>query len=147
MNPASLSRRTRRFTALLALVSLLFMQMAVAGYVCPGSTGAGSKSYEAVKLSMAGMPCADMMATNPDDSQLQQPNQPNQPNLCRAHCQSGQQSADKYEMPSPVHFTALPANFTLPLIDSVFSGASLQAPALKRTTAPPLAVLHCCLRL
>lgn len=127
--------RTRLITVLFALVSLLFMQLAVASYACPG---VGSKVAEVAAMAEAGMPCAESMPLNMDDEQ---------PNLCQAHCQAGQQSADKHELPSPVALGALPADYTAPIAISVYSGASLQAPHLMRTTAPPVAVRHCCFRL
>ena len=141
------NHRTRLLTALFALVSLLFMQLAVASYACPGLPGSGATSSAVAKSvmgAMAGMPCAEEMAMDPVDSE---PAQLGQANLCHAHCQVGQQSADKYEPPSPVHITALPANFTILITAPVFSSTLVQATTLKRTTAPPLALQNCCLRL
>lgn len=129
------NRRHRLITVLFALFSLLFMQLAVAGYVCPGS---GSKIAEAAAMAEAGMPCAESMSLSMDDEQ---------PNLCHAHCQIGQQSADKHEIPSPVALSALPADFNLQVAIPVFSEAPLQAPHLQRTTAPPVAIRNCCFRL
>jgi hypothetical protein len=131
----SRNRRTRLITVLFALVSLLFMQLAVAGYVCPGS---GSKIAEAAAMAEAGMPCAEAMPLNMDDQQT---------NLCHAHCQAGQQSADKYQPPAPVALGALPADFSLQAAIPVFSEAPLQAPHLRRTTAPPVSIRNCCFRL
>ena len=128
-------RRTRLITALFALISLLFMQLAVASYACPGS---GSKIAEVAAMAEAGMPCAESMPLNMDDQQ---------PNLCHAHCQAGQQSADKHELPSPVAIGALPADFSLQVAIPVFSEAPLQAPHLQRTTAPPVTIRNCCFRL
>lgn len=130
------NRRNRLLTAFFALVSLLFMQLAVAGYVCPG--GADSKVAEISAMAEAGLPCAQSMTPTMDDVQ---------PNLCQAHCQAGQQTADKYELPAPVAAAALPADFTLPAVVPVFSGAPLQTPHLMRTTAPSVAIQNCCLRL
>jgi hypothetical protein len=129
------NRRHRLITVLFALVSLLFMQLAVAGYVCPGS---GSKVAEAAAMAEAGMPCAESMPLSMDDQQ---------PNLCHAHCQAGQQSADKHELPSPIALGALPADFSLQAAIPVFSEAPLQAPHLQRTTAPPVSIRNCCFRL
>ena len=128
-------RRTRLITAVFALISLLFMQLAVASYACPG---AGSQVTEVTVMAEAGMPCAESMSVNMDDVQ---------PNLCRAHCQAGQQSADKHELPSPVAIGALPADFSLQVAIPVFSEAPLQAPHLQRTTAPPVTIRNCCFRL
>lgn len=129
------NRRHRLITVLFALVSLLLMQLAVAGYVCPSS---GSKIAEVTTMAEARMPCAESMPLSMDDEQ---------PNLCRAHCQAGQQSADKHELLSPVALGALPGDFSLHVAIPVFSEALLQAPHLQRTTAPPVAIRNCCFRL
>ena len=129
------NRRNRLITVLFALVSLLFMQLAVASYVCPGTA---SKVAKVAAMAEADMPCAESMTLAMDKSQ---------PNLCQAHCQTGQQTADRYELPAPVVIVTLPADFTLPLTAPVFLGAPLQAPHLKRTTAPPVAIRNCCFRL
>ncbi len=129
------NRRTRLMTVLFALVSLLFMQLAVAGYACPGT---GSKAAEISAMTEAGMPCAESMAMNMDDAQ---------PNLCHAHCQVGQQSADKYQTPSPPAIDTLPADLTLQVAIPLFALEPFQPPHLQRTTAPPLAIRNCCFRL
>lgn len=129
------NRRHRLITVLFALASLLFMQLAVAGYVCPGSA---SKIAEAAAMAEAGMPCAESMPLSMDDEQ---------PSLCHAHCQASQQSADKHELPSPVSMGVLPADFSLQVAIPVFSEAPLQAPHLQRTTAPPVSIRNCCFRL
>lgn len=131
----SRNRRHRLITVLFALASLLFMQLAVAGYVCPGSA---SKIAEAAAMAEAGMPCAESMPLSMDDEQ---------PSLCHAHCQASQQSVDKHELPSPVSMGVLPADFSLQVAIPVFSEAPLQAPHLQRTTAPPVSIRNCCFRL
>lgn len=128
-------RRSRCITVLVALVSLLFMQLAVAGYACPGVQ---QKVAEVAAMAEAKMPCAESMAVNMDDAQ---------PNLCQAHCQAGHQTADKYELPTPLDIGAVPVSFLLPDIAPVFGGAPIQPPHLKRTTAPPIAIRHCCFRI
>lgn len=129
------NRRIRLTTVLFALISLLFMQLAVAAYVCPGTA---SKAAEVAAMADASMPCAESMTRSRDEAQ---------PNLCQAHCQAGQQTADRYELPPPVVLDALPADFTLAALAPLLSGAPLQAPDLMRTTAPPVVIRHCCLRL
>ena len=86
----------------------------------------------------AGMPCAGTMSADKDSTQ---------PNLCQAHCQAGQQTADKHELPPPVAVFAFLTSYLLPDIFPVFSGPAPQAARLERSTAPPLAIRHCCLRL
>src|SRR5437899_6236970 len=93
-----LSRPSRFVAALIALVSMLFMQLAVAGYACPGlETGQVSESVamsaDAGSQSMQSMPgCAGMDAA--------------QPGLCHAHAQVGNQSLDKAELPHVQPFVA-----------------------------------------
>lgn len=128
-------RRTRLTTALVALLSLLFMQLAVAGYVCPG---ASSKATEVATMVQSGMPCADKASMAMEDAQL---------NLCKAHCQSGQQSADTYQLPSLVAFAAVLAAYPPSVAALVPVGVRLQTPLLRRSTAPPLAVRNCCFRI
>ena len=128
------NRRNHLITVLFALVGLLFMQLAVASYACPA---VASKAAEVAAMAEAGMPCVESMKLNMDDAQ---------PNLCQAHCQNGQQTADKYEVPAPVAIAALPADFKLSVTVPVFLGAPLQAPHLMRTTAPPVAIRNCCFR-
>lgn len=128
-------RQSRLITVFIALVSLLFMQLAVAGYVCPGVQ---QKIAEVTAMAEAKMPCAESMSINIDDAQ---------PNLCLAHCQAGHQTADKYELPAPLNISAAPVSFLLPEIAPVFGDAPLELPHLKRTTAPPITIRHCCFRI
>ena len=117
---STMTRRVRSFSALLALLALLFAQIAVAAYACPMAGDCGGMSL---------------------DSQ--------QPALCQAHGLQGDQSLDKPSppLPDPVAATRVPA---LPgaLLDPAIPIASspLQS-LLSRVTAPPLAVRHCCLRI
>ena len=128
----SLRRRNRLFTVLIALISLLSMQFALASYVCPRTA-----SGVAAMTQMA-MPCEETMAGAMDGLQ---------PGLCHAHCQAEHQSADKYQVPAaamPIHTRA---DFITLRLVPVPPGAPLQAPLLTRTTAPPVAVRHCCFRI
>ncbi len=132
-------RRHRLFTVLVALVSLLFMQLAVAGYVCPSGMSGMAQSSKATVSVHAGMPCAgDMSATSMDDAQ---------PALCHAHCQSDQQSADTYQLPDLPVMPAIAPVFSQQDVLSISPGVPRQAPLLQRTTAPPLSVRNCCFRI
>jgi hypothetical protein len=128
-------RPSRLFTVLVALVSLLFMQLTVAAYACEGDA---SKAAQANSAVMADMPCAESMVMAVDE---------HQPNLCHAHCQAAEQSADKYQVPSAIDVALLPSGLTLDGAFPMFASVTLQAPYLQRTTAPPLAIQNCCLRL
>ena len=129
------NRRTRLTTVLFALICLLFMQWAVAGYACPST---GSKAAEMAAVTEADMPCAATMSINMDDAQ---------PHLCQAHCQVSQQSADTYQTAFPPAIDTLPANLTVQVALPFPPQVPLQLPHLQRTTAPPLAIRNCCFRL
>lgn len=137
----SRNRQTRFITVLFALFSLLFMQLAVAGYACPGYGPKLIQQSQMAAMAEAGMPCAESMALSMDAEQ---------PQLCQAHCQAGQQSADKYQPPAPVAIERLPVNFTLQNMQT--GGLASEpvpgdAPYLQRTTAPPIAIRNCCFRI
>jgi hypothetical protein len=130
-------RRHRLITAFLAVVSLVFMQLAVAGYICPtgGMSGVGGSAM----ASHVGMPCAASMAKTMDQSQ---------PGLCHAHCQADPQSADTYQLPNLPILAAIAADFPLMVVIAADAHvAPLQAPLLQRATAPPLSVQNCCFRM
>lgn len=129
------ARRYHFITVITALFSLLFMQLAVARYVCPSTVTSGARDG----MVMAnGMPCAESMAMAMDEAQ---------PALCHAHCLADQQSFDKYELPTPIAISAMPVNFRLSVVVTEFSGVALQAPHLMHATAPPVAIRNCCFRI
>jgi hypothetical protein len=128
------NRRYRICTVLLALVSLLFMQLALAGYSCEGSPHEVDKVAAAATMAQTGMPCDGAM--NDDQS-----------SLCHAHCKADPQTASKYQLPAVPGLADLASDFPLPVVTPAPVGALLQAPLLRRTTAPPLAVRHCCFRI
>ena len=134
-----LNRRSRLITVLLALVSLLFMQFAVAGYVCPAEqVKIQSASTMAMSLAEAAMPCAESMQLGIDNEQ---------PNLCQAYCHADSQSAYKYQPPPFIALDALPYAPALQMALLPVIEAPLPAPYLRRTIAPPVAIRHCCFRL
>jgi hypothetical protein len=117
---------------------MLFMQLAVAAYACPqlAAGTAGTQDHVMTPARHHAMPCCDQ----PD---------PVQPSLCHAHGQVGKQSLDKPEPPPVQPFTAV--GFAIPLAPATPVDGGAGAPAgialLARTTAPPLSIRHCCLRI
>ena len=116
-----------------ALFSLLFMQLAVAGYVCP----VDAKVAEADVMAEAAMPCAGEM-TKVDAEQ---------PGLCHAHCQSAQQTVEKAQTPTPAVAVATGFTYTIEPVRPSLPRQPAQAPSLMRSTAPPIAVRNCCFRI
>lgn len=129
----TLTRRFRLVTVMFSLWALLFAQTALAGYTCPGT----AKAAQVAEMAQAGMPCAESMSRAMDDEQ---------PGLCHAHCQAAQQSADNYQVPTLATLAELGAVLTVTLSASA-DDPLLQAPLLRRATAPPLAVRNCCFRI
>jgi hypothetical protein len=134
MHSNHFNRRYRIVTVLLALVSLLFMQLAIAGYSCEGRLDEVGKAAAIAPTAQTDMPCDEAMS---DDHS----------NLCHAHCKADPQTADKYQLPAVPNLADLASDFPLPIVTPAPVGALLQAPLLRRTTAPPLAVRHCCFRI
>lgn len=129
-----LSQPTRAIAAIIMLFSLLFAQLAVSAYACPMP----DQSQKVEMVSMAGMPgCTDMSMDK------------SSPALCAAHCDTGHQSADTAGAPAVQPFVACNLEIVLPRIERAYLplAASLESVPLTRTTAPPLAIQHCCFRI
>lgn len=131
-----LSRPSRFVAALIALLSMLFMQLAIAGYACPELNIAFVSNAVAMSDAVGSMPgCLGM------DKE--------QPSLCSAHAQMGNQSLDKAALPHVQPFIA--ATLTL-VFDATLpaSGPMAVQPdsiLLTRATAPPLSIRNCCFRI
>lgn len=127
-----LSRSSRCLAAAIALFCLLFSQLAVASYACPNLLGDTVQQVSATP--MPG--CTGMMDMG-------------QPSLCQAHCDTGHQSLDTPDAPQVAPFLARELALVLPDIAAVEPAAPLHPDAtlLARSTAPPLAIRHCCFRI
>lgn len=140
--------------------TLLFSQLAVAAYACPGipaaalfdrnqgqpiSAAAGEYGVVAVadmgdQTNNATLNCEQMDRAVQTDRTTQ--------NLCSEHCKYGQQSADRASAPIPpaVLLTTL---YTTPLLPEagghVWLLAALEYPP--PATSPSHTILHCCFRI
>lgn len=131
-----LSRTTRFVAAMIAVISLLFTQLALASYVCPGMTMPERMTMASADDGMSSMDhCTGMDMA--------------QPNLCRAHHHADLQSLDKPDLPQVPPFHAIGSALTLVLFDAAAPPPTALAaiPALAYATAPPVAILHCCFRI
>ena len=111
----------RLLVVFVALVGVLFAQLALAAYACPG---------QASNLTMQLTPdCADMDML--------------QPALCHAHQHDGHQVPDKPGTPHAPLF--IPAALVQQLAPATFPTPRRALPhfMLARTTAPPNTILHC----
>ncbi len=135
-----LSRPSRLVAVFIALFSMLFMQLALASYACPGMMMGSSQNSAQVSPSIdnTSMPGCEGMDKE-------------QPGLCHAHAQNewSKQSLDKPSMPDVQAFT--PAGMVLVLEVADFSTAIPQTATASRLlshqTAPPISIRHCCFRI
>ena len=134
------TRHSRFVTALVALFSVLFMQLAVAAYACP--TIQATPEIE----SNAGWASADEhseMAGCEGGVDLEQPA------LCFAYAQEGSQSLYKPTVPDIQ--PAVVIDVVRQIVDTAFvfrpESTHAQAPWLMRASAPPLSIRNCCFRI
>jgi hypothetical protein len=130
-----LTRPSRVAAAILALFSMLFMQLAIAAYACPGM------------MPMSGQ--MDMSAMSADQNMEHCKGMDlKAPSLCYAHDQAGNQSLDKPGTPQIQPFTAI--GLALPMVSVPYTAAQSQSVVksvvLARTTAPPISIRNCCFR-
>lgn len=124
-------RRFRLVTVLFSLCLLLLAQGVLAGYFCQDAaamtTAAAADEPE----------CAAAMATSDDQER----------GLCHAHCQSGSQSADSFQPPAPLDVRELSGALTVQLpAPERFQPSGPQPGLLQRSSAPSIALQHCCFR-
>ena len=133
-----LTRSCRWYAAVIALISMLFMQLAVAAYACPQ-----------LKVESQGAQGQIMKIAHGHDMPCCQKPDPEQPALCHAHGDVGKQSLDKPDLPSVPPFNAV--GLAIPLFPvapfDVPASAPVNGVGLARTTAPPLAIRNCCFRI
>ena len=135
-----LTRRSRFVTALIALFSVLFMQLAVAAYACPTIQAKQETTSHAAGAS------ADVhseMGGCEGGADLEQPA------LCFAYSQEGSQSLYKPAVPDIQ--PAAVVDIVREIVDSVLVfrpvSTRAQAPWLMRVSAPPLSIRNCCFRI
>ncbi len=127
-----LSRLSRFVAALITVLSLLFSQLAVAAYVCPGGAPAQVTAMSAMG-DMADCPEMGKQASS----------------LCQAHCAVDHQSMDKPATPYVAPFIAAELSIVVRLVDATppVQAVLLDTPLLTRSTAPPLIIRNCCFRI
>lgn len=130
------SRSTRFVAAVIAVISLLFTQLAMASYACPGVT-----TPARMAMAAAGNGMADMdHCTGMDKAQ---------PSLCHAHTHSDPQSLNKPDLPSVLPFLVIGPVLSVVLLDDGVAppGVIAAMPSLSHATEPTMAIRHCCFRI
>lgn len=132
------SRFSRFLTVIVAILSLLYMQFAVASYVCPGQPMKGGRG-----MSLTGAMAVDMPNCQGMDVE--------QPALCHfyGHDAASKHSLDKTPMPDVQPFVAAALVLNLQFSDVAAVSASISGSQaeLTRVTSPPIAIRHCCFRI
>jgi hypothetical protein len=152
---AGMTRQFLRSVAGILIGALLFAQMAVAAYVCPGLSLSANTQ----------MPAMEMVKTSSDDAAMQAasnqavpcesmgeeaaigPLDPQSPNLCAEHCKVGQQSDQVSTLTVPA--VLLMALYFAPLVPNLMAELRPAAatPSALVAASPPHTVLHCCYRI
>lgn len=125
---AAMNRRFRALTVLAAVVSLLFMQIALAAFACPGSLQASASGVQA--------------ADGGCEKDMSSP-------LCRSHCGQSAQALEKPPVPA-IPPAALVGFIAARDLFAECGAAQRSAPRRTRTHLPPepdLALRNCCLRI
>ena len=136
---------SRAFKKLICFVlsgSVLFSQLAVAGYACPNAVGmrAVAHSSSAMTASEASDPMLKSGAMSPDCDQIDR----DAVNLCVEQCNFGSQSTDRAQapvVPAPI----LAVLYFLPVKAEPASGSARALPphdAMIAASPPPHAILH-----
>jgi hypothetical protein len=130
------SRPSRVVAAFIALISILFMQFAVASYACPGLAQVEETASAPSTMSGQGLSTCHHVEME-------------QPGLCHAHIQAVKQSLDKPELPHVQPFVAIRLARLLSSVDVIHSppATPVETVQLARATAPPLAIRNCCFRI
>lgn len=128
---------TRSFLRVICRIligAVLFMQLAVSAYACPGRSAAGTPM---ATTTPATMDCDDMAGSM----------DPSSANLCAEHCRQGHQSDQAATLTLPA--ALLTALYRLPLAPEPPALSPRQAAeevSALAAASPPHAILHCCFR-
>ena len=146
-----MTRATGKLISRMLMGVLLFAQLAVASYACPGLKGmqsmsSGSAATATLMVAADASSDSQTAGMRPDCDQMD----PDAANLCAEHCRQGQQSADT--TPAPLVGLAVATFlYSIPLEPqhSLGSGRSSPAPDARLHAAPepPHAILHCVFRI
>lgn len=125
---------------------LLFAQLAIAAYVCPGLAPQGIASVQ--KVLGDGEPGPSMLAEVDEMTTCEGMAREPSPfkNLCAEHCQFG----DQGDLTSPVAVPAvtLIERYTVPVpTGPVVAGRPAAVDSALVSPSPPHAILHCCFRI
>jgi hypothetical protein len=122
-----MNRNLRQLAAWLTLFALMFAQLAVAAYACPGAVPEPAASTQ-----VAPSPCDNGVDTS-------------QANLCEKHCHDSQQTQNIAPAIGGIFVPGFIAVLRLP--DSHAPAASAGCGALLHASSPPATLRNCCFRI
>ena len=117
----------RSFVVWIALMGVVFSQLAVAAYACPELTPSAALKQMKAMNDMAGMPCADAGMLAKVD----------QPALCAQHCDQGNQTVGAAQPTDFQPALVLLLVLQMPAIEALQGLLGAQAPLLARGASPP----------
>ena len=135
----------KRLICRLMVGVLLFAQMAVAAYACPGASLVVSAARQTMTQAMSGDPlpaCHQMKAERAGKGAGEAV-----PNLCVEHCRYGQQSDQTWTPVLPV--AMLNSLYVVTASPEIASRGEYSpvSHALPVAGPPPHSILHCCFRI
>lgn len=154
-----MTRLLKRWVCRTLIGAMLFAQMAVAAYACPGLSSAleqaGQGPAAAAEMSMVMAAADDRQAAMPNgvpaaeqsmDCEQMAAMDPELPNLCAQHCEQGHQSDQAPTLTVPTVLLATlyalaPPSEAVPVLP-----APGVQPGVLVAAFPPHSILHCCLR-
>lgn len=131
---------------------VLFAQLAVSAYACPGLTAAGGMAMQMSSTAVAdpqandaAMAAAGQTAMNCED--MAGAMDTSFANLCAEHCHQGQQNDHTATLTVPA--AVLTALYLAPLAPEPLAAPRPAADAISALVAasPPHTILHCCFRI
>lgn len=119
---------------------MLFMQLAVASYACPGTVGSSSNAVKTI----GSVDHPSMINCEGMDSA--------QPSLCHAssHAEVGKHSPDNAQLPDAPPFLASELVQVLRLSENGFDfqdNANAGTALARANAPPPITIRHCCFRI
>ncbi|WP_431273208.1 hypothetical protein ACQ858_13350 [Variovorax ureilyticus] len=145
-----MTRRILRMVGSALIGTLLFAQMAIAAYACPGLVAGSATELQmissTVPASNAALLQSDQQATPCADMDMAGAMDSSSANLCAEHCRHNQQSDHVPTLTVPV--VLLTTLFITPYATDVATPPRPAATVLGALASvdPPHAILHCCLR-
>ena len=155
-----MTRALRQWVCRVLIGTMLFAQMAVAAYACPGLSSALEQARQGLASAATmglGMAPADDRAMAPGDAaaapeamdceHMGAAVDKASPNLCAQHCQQGHQSDQASTVAVPLVVLTSLYTLTPPTETARVPRSPAAQPGVFAAVSPPHSILHCCFRI